>query len=81
MRYRTIIKKSGKWWIGWLIDLPGVNGQERTRERLMESLILGAQDMLMTDVAFEENAQMTTVEVPEPIWSESTVQEGQLFAE
>ena len=46
MKYRAIIKKSGKWWIGWLIDLPGVNAQEKTREELIESLKLGAQEML-----------------------------------
>lgn len=41
MKYRTIIKKTGDWWIGWLIDLPGVNAQERTRDKLIESLMTG----------------------------------------
>ncbi len=68
MKYRAIIKKSGDWWIGWLIDLPGVNAQERTREELLESLKIGAQDMLVTEVSFEPEAQMTTVEVPDPEW-------------
>lgn len=68
MKYRAIIKKSGDWWIGWLIDLPGVNAQERTREELLESLKIGAQDMLATEVSFEPEAQMTTVEVPDPGW-------------
>jgi len=31
MKYRAVIKKSGEWWIGWLIDLPGVNAQEKTK--------------------------------------------------
>jgi len=43
MKYRAIIKKSGEWWIGWLIDLPGVNAQEKTRKKLIESLEIGAQ--------------------------------------
>ena len=30
MKYRVMIKKSGDWWIGWIIDLPGVNAQEKT---------------------------------------------------
>ena len=68
MKYRAIIKKSGDWWIGWLIDLPGVNAQERTREELMESLKIGAEDMLATEVSFEPEAQMTMVEVPDPEW-------------
>jgi len=25
MKYRAVIKKSGDWWIGWLVDLHGVN--------------------------------------------------------
>ncbi len=68
MKYRAIIKKSGDWWVGWLIDLPGVNAQERTREELLESLKIGAQDMLVTEVSFEPEAQMITVEVPDPAW-------------
>jgi predicted RNase H-like HicB family nuclease len=68
MKYRAIVKKAGGWWIGWLIDLPGVNAQEKTREQLLESLIIGAQDMLATEVSFEPEAQMTTVEVPDPEW-------------
>jgi len=46
MKYRAVIKKSGNWWIGWLIDLPGVNAQEKTREEVLKSLVIGAQDML-----------------------------------
>jgi predicted RNase H-like HicB family nuclease len=50
MKYRAIVKNAGDWWIGWLIDLPGVNAQEKTREQLLESLIIGTQDMLATDL-------------------------------
>ena len=39
MKYRAIIKKSGKWWIGWLIDLPGVNAQEKTIEKLIDLFV------------------------------------------
>jgi len=69
MKYRAVIKQSGEWWIGWLVDLPGVNAQERTRERLMESLRSAAQDMLETEVPFEAEAVMTTVEIPLPSWA------------
>lgn len=54
MRFRAIIKKSGDWWIGWLIDLPGVNAQEKTKEELLESLRIGAEDMLSLPVEHEE---------------------------
>jgi predicted RNase H-like HicB family nuclease len=66
MKYRAIIKKTGDWWIGWLIDLPGVNAQEKTQERLIESLKVGAQEMLATKIPFEPGSAMTVVEVPDP---------------
>jgi predicted RNase H-like HicB family nuclease len=69
MKFRAMIKRSGKWWIGWLIDLPGVNAQEKTKEKLLESLKIGAEDLLKTEVPFEADAQMTTIEIPPPEWS------------
>ena len=45
-----MIKKSGNWWIGWLVDLPGVNAQEKTQAELIESLKMGAEDMLSSGV-------------------------------
>ena len=48
MKFRAVIKKSGDWWIGWLIDLPAVNAQERSKEQLIESLRIAAEDMLNT---------------------------------
>lgn len=68
MKFRAVIKQSEDWWIGWLIDLPGVNSQERTRERLLESLRMGAEDLLAAEVPFIPDAQMTMIEVPEPQW-------------
>ena len=68
MKYRAMVKKAGDWWIGWLIDLPGVNAQEKTREELLESLRIGAEDMLATDVPFTPDAQLTTIEVTNPSW-------------
>lgn len=69
MKYRAITKQVDGWWIGWLIDLPGVNAQERTREELMESLRIGAEDLLSTEIPFESGAHMTTIEVPDPTWA------------
>ena len=69
MKYRVIIKKSGDWWIGWLIDSPGVNAQEKTKERLLESLRIGAEDMLTTEVVFDPKTEMTLIDVPDPSWA------------
>jgi predicted RNase H-like HicB family nuclease len=68
MKYRAVIKRTGEWWIGWLIDLPGVNAQEKTRAKLMESLRIGAEEMLMTEIPFEPGSEMATVEIREPLW-------------
>ena len=69
MKFRALIKKSGEWWIGWLIDLPGGNAQEKTRGELLKSLKIGAEDLLRTEVPFEAGSQMTTIEIPAPEWS------------
>lgn len=68
MKFRAIVKNTDGWWIGWLIDLPGVNAQEKTREKLIDSLRIGAEAMLATDIPFMPNAQLTTIEIPTPNW-------------
>jgi len=74
IKYRAVIKKQGEWWIGWLVDLPGVNAQEKSKKELLKSLIIGAQDMLATEVSFEPGSQMTTIDVPEPQWISESVE-------
>jgi len=68
MKYRAIIKKSEGWWIGWLVDLSGVNAQEKTKAEVIKSLKIGAQEMLETEVSFQPDAFMTTINVPDPEW-------------
>lgn len=63
MQYRAVIKKSGEWWIGWLIDLPGVNAQERTKKGVLESLKIGAEDLLNTPVELKEEEELVKIEV------------------
>ncbi len=69
MKYRAIIKKIDDWWVGWLVDLPGVNAQERSRDELINSLKIGAEDMLATQIDFEPESTMVVVEVPNPEWN------------
>ena len=67
MEYRAVIKKSGDWWIGWLVDLPGVNAQEKTKEELIESLKIGAEDMLDIPVEPKDEEELVKIEVkPNP---------------
>ncbi len=63
MEYRAIIKKSDGWWIGWLVDLPGVNAQEKTKKELISSLKIGAEDMLNTPVAPQDEEELVKIEV------------------
>jgi len=63
MAFRAVIKKSGEWWIGWLIDLTGVNAQEKSRKALLESLKIGAEDMLNTPVEVKAEEELVKIEV------------------
>ena len=63
MQYRAVIKKSDGWWIGWLVDLPGVNAQEKTRKKLLESLRTCATDMLNTPFEPQEAEELVKIEV------------------
>ncbi len=36
--YTAVTKKENGWWIGWIEEVPGVNCQERTHEKLLETL-------------------------------------------
>lgn len=36
--FTAVIKKDGDWWIGWIEEVPGVNCQEKTKKKLLESL-------------------------------------------
>lgn len=42
--FTAIYKKSGKWYLGWVEEIPGVNTQgktlEETKENLKEALLL-----------------------------------------
>jgi len=43
-KFTAIYKKSGKWYLGWIEEVPGVNTQgkslEETKENLKEALLL-----------------------------------------
>ena len=55
-------------WIGWLLDLPGVNAQEKTRDAVVASLQIGAEDMLTTQAPFEPGSTMVLIDRPDPNW-------------
>jgi predicted RNase H-like HicB family nuclease len=46
--YTAVIKQDASWWIGWIEEVPGVNCQERSREKLLESLHETLREALQT---------------------------------
>ena len=36
--YNAVIRQDGKWWIGWIEEVPGVNSQGATRDELLNNL-------------------------------------------
>jgi hypothetical protein len=44
--YTAIIKQSGEWWIGWIEEIPGVNCQEGSHDKLLESLRITLREAL-----------------------------------
>ena len=36
--YSAVIRRDGKWWIGWIEEVPGVNCQGETRDELIANL-------------------------------------------
>ncbi|MBU1488020.1 type II toxin-antitoxin system HicB family antitoxin [bacterium] len=63
MNYHAHIEQDGEWWIGYLMDLPGVNAQEKSRQELIESLKIGARDMLDYPALKSRQPDLVTVEM------------------
>ncbi len=63
MNLRAVIKYEEGWWIGWLVDIPGVNAQEKTREELIESLRIGFEDLLETEIDLPAETELVPIPV------------------
>jgi predicted RNase H-like HicB family nuclease len=44
--YKAVVRQDGRWWIGWVEEIPGVNSQGASREELMENLQWALREML-----------------------------------
>lgn len=44
--YTAVTKQDGNWWIGWIEEVPGVNCQERSREKLLANLRASLSEVL-----------------------------------
>jgi predicted RNase H-like HicB family nuclease len=54
--YHAVIRRDGKWWIGWIEEVPGVNSQGATREELLENLREALQEALAMNREEARNA-------------------------
>ncbi|MBI1389169.1 MAG: type II toxin-antitoxin system HicB family antitoxin [bacterium] len=45
-KYTAVIKQQGEWWVGWIEEVPGVNCQEKTLEKLRETLKITLNEAL-----------------------------------
>ena len=44
--FTAVINQDDGWWIGWIEEVPGVNCQERSRDKLLESLRMALHEAL-----------------------------------
>jgi predicted RNase H-like HicB family nuclease len=44
--YTAVIKRDGKWWIGWIQEIAGVNAQARTKAQLVRDLRIALREAL-----------------------------------
>jgi predicted RNase H-like HicB family nuclease len=44
--YTAAIQRDGKWWIGWIEEVSGVNAQARTRRELLSDLRVALKEAL-----------------------------------
>ena len=47
--YTALIRQSEGWWIGWILEVRGVIGQERTRSELLNTLQITLREILEFD--------------------------------
>jgi predicted RNase H-like HicB family nuclease len=44
--YTVVARRDGRWWVGWVEEIPGVNSQGKTREELLDNLRSALTEML-----------------------------------
>ena len=47
-KYSAIVQHDGRWWVGWIKEIPGVNSQARTRVELIKNLQSALEEALET---------------------------------
>ncbi|MBI2920704.1 MAG: type II toxin-antitoxin system HicB family antitoxin [Planctomycetes bacterium] len=58
----AVIQHRGKWWIGWVEEVPGVNSQARTRPALLSNL----RSALREAIELHRKQALEGLEIPAP---------------
>jgi predicted RNase H-like HicB family nuclease len=61
--YSAVIRKDGKWWIGWIQEIPGVNSQGSSRAELLDNLKSALKEALEQNRAEARNAAGKSFEI------------------
>jgi predicted RNase H-like HicB family nuclease len=49
LRFRAVFEKRGPWYVGYVLDLPGVNAQERSLKEARKSLRAALRELAEID--------------------------------
>ncbi len=44
--YTAVVQQRGRWWIGWVEEIPGVNSRGESREELLSNLQSALEEAL-----------------------------------
>ena len=63
--YTAVVKQDGKWWIGWIEEIPGVNCQEANKDELLSSLKKTLKEAIeFNRIDAQKAAGLNYIEVP-----------------
>ena len=68
--YTAVVRRDGRWWIGWIEEVPGVNSQGKSRGELLDNLRSALKEMLETNradavAAMQGEYEEVSIEVPD----------------
>ena len=49
LKFQAVFEKHGKWYIGYIPEVPGVNAQEKSLQGARKSLLLALQELAEID--------------------------------
>ncbi|MBI4311624.1 MAG: type II toxin-antitoxin system HicB family antitoxin [Chloroflexi bacterium] len=65
LKFHAVFEKHGKWYVGYVPEVPGVNAQERTLKAARESLVIALRELAEIDpqAVFGINRRTEEIEV------------------